>query len=81
VVAHSRYIRGDGKMSWMLDIKEVTNITNGTKYNLLTKDLINCTNTQDGQKMALYTKNGELFVREVSEFNEKLRVMIATVGF
>jgi hypothetical protein len=47
------------------------NIKNGTIYEIVQTEIINCTNAQDGQKMILYT-NGELtFCREEQEFYKK----------
>lgn len=35
------------------------------------EEVVNATNAQDGQKMVLYTRHGEYFVRETKEFHEK----------
>ncbi len=46
----------------------------GTLYDVIGR-CINCTNSEDGQKMIIYT-NGELtFVREEKEFYEKFELV------
>jgi hypothetical protein len=51
--------------------KAMLNIKKQTQYTLLSTEIINGTNAQDGQKMALYTDGEKLFVREVEEFEFK----------
>ena len=36
---------------------------------------VNCTNAHDGQRMVIYKKDGQLFVREQTEFADKFEVM------
>ena len=43
----------------------------GTVYNVLSFKIINKTNENDGMIMALYDKDGTIYVRELEEFNEK----------
>jgi hypothetical protein len=50
---------------------EMFNIKNKKPYTLLTDEVINATNNQDGQKMVLYTDGEKLYVREIEEFNNK----------
>lgn len=47
-----------------------TNKKTGKQYRVLST-VINCTNSQDGQEMVLYVKDGKMFVREINEFFEK----------
>jgi hypothetical protein len=47
------------------------NIKKQNNYTLLTDEIINSTNSQDGQKMCLYTDGKTLYVRENREFGEK----------
>lgn len=42
----------------------------GAVYNVIGK-VRNCTNSQDGQMMIVYSRDGEEYVREESEFFEK----------
>lgn len=53
------------------DPKYVVHKKTGNIYNVITSNVINCTNAQDGQQMVLYTKDGMWFVREKKEFEEK----------
>jgi hypothetical protein len=47
------------------------NIKNQHIYNVVSLRIINATNEQDGQKMILYEKDGQFFVREYEEFYKK----------
>lgn len=42
----------------------------GNKY-VVIGECLNCTNAQDGQEMVIYARDGQVFVREKSEFLEK----------
>lgn len=53
--------------------KNMVNIKSSTPYTLLTDEVINATNAQDGQKMVLYTDDKNLYVREVGEFDAKFK--------
>lgn len=53
------------------DPKYVVHKKTGNTYTVITSNVINCTNAQDGQQMVLYTKDGMWFVREKKEFEEK----------
>ena len=53
------------------DPKYVVHKKTGNVYTVITSNVINCTNAQDGQQMVLYTKDGMWFVREKKEFEEK----------
>lgn len=45
----------------------------GLDYTLF-GECTNATNSQDGQKMIIYRRNGEILVREKTEFNAKFKV-------
>ena len=52
-----------------LKIKKMIHKKTGNKYYLLSEDIINATNSNDGQLMCLYmNEDGDLFVRETKEF-------------
>lgn len=53
------------------DFKEYENIKNNKEYILLSSEVTNCTNSQDGKIMGLYTDGEKLFVREMEEFETK----------
>lgn len=46
----------------------------GNIYQVISTDVIDCTNARDGTKMVLYTREGLYFVREYKEFMEKFDV-------
>jgi len=56
-----------------MEFGEYKHLKTGNIYNVLVETTaINSTNAQDGQVMVLYeNKDGKLFVREITEFNEK----------
>ena len=54
--------------------KNVINKKNGNHYTLLTDEVVNATNKDDGAKMSLYIRNGVLYVRENVEFDSKFEV-------
>lgn len=47
------------------------NKKNNEKYMVVRSDVINTTNSNDGEKMVLYSKRGIVFVRNYDEFIEK----------
>lgn len=57
------------------------NKKNGKIYTVLAEDIINSTNSNDGQRMILYTdNNGNLYVREYSEFMVKFDKCTDKIG-
>lgn len=38
-------------------------------------EVINATNIESGQKMVLYSRDGQYYVREVEEFGEKFKTV------
>ena len=52
-------------------IKLVQNKKTKGVYQIINKEVINCTNAQDGQIMVIYTDGDKLFARELNEFEEK----------
>lgn len=46
----------------------------GNIYQIISTDVIDCTNERDGTKDVLYTREGLYFVREYKEFMEKFDV-------
>lgn len=42
----------------------------GKTYSIMSH-AIDCTNSRDGEKVAIYTDGKKVFVREIAEFNEK----------
>jgi hypothetical protein len=58
-------------------MEEYMNIKNGNIYKRMSKTFINATNgPADGQVMVGYfSKNGQLFVREINEFNQKFKLV------
>lgn len=44
------------------------------------EQVTNATNAQDGQDMVLYRRDGNLYVREVTEFHEKFTELTLKVG-
>jgi len=57
--------------------KYMLNKKNKQPYRILSNEIINATNEQDGQNMVLYKDmRGNLYVREKNEFNEKFTEMI-----
>ena len=44
----------------------------GNEYTVV-GEAINCTNAQDGQHVVIYTREGQTFVREVHEFQNKFK--------
>lgn len=55
------------------------NRKNGDEYEILGV-ATNCTNDHAGQKMQIYKKGGQLFVREAQEFHEKFELMMDSPG-
>ena len=51
--------------------KSMLNIKNQKSYTLLSSEIINATNKDDGMIMVLYTDGENLYVRELSEFGIK----------
>lgn len=43
----------------------------GHIYSVISWDIVNATNSDDGKHMVLYFRNGLFFVRELKEFNLK----------
>lgn len=61
-------------MSIFMCSKKFRHIKTGNIYELITDDVINCTNANDGQLMVIYKrpdKPNMTFVREKSEFYTK----------
>ena len=58
-------------------MKKVMNNKNKNIYFIINEDIINCTNSQDGQKMVLYSTIDfkMFFVREINEFNNKFTIL------
>lgn len=52
-------------------IKIVQNKKTRGIYQILNKEVINCTNEQDGQVMVFYADGDYLFARELKKFEEK----------
>lgn len=57
----------------MMELKEYYyHIKTGNFYRVFAFDITDATNATDGRKMVLYQNhNGDMFVREQSEFNDK----------
>lgn len=55
----------------MFDFKQFKNNKNQETYTMISDNIINATNSSDGQLMVLYSKHGKFFVREKQEFFEK----------
>ena len=52
-------------------VKKFINIKNQKSYTLLSSEIINATNKDDGMIMVLYTDGENLYVRELSKFGIK----------
>lgn len=52
---------------------EVIHLKTGNIYELV-GEAINATNANDGEIVVIYKKDGQLFVREKTEFYEKFRI-------
>lgn len=66
--------KDEGRMPWLeLPVLEVTHKKTGNKYMLVctNKPVLDCTNSRDGTEVVIYYRDGRLFVRESSEFEEK----------
>lgn len=50
------------------------NIKTGEIYVVSTFNAINATNSQDGERVVIYSRAGAVYVREVKEFLEKFHV-------
>ncbi len=50
------------------------NKKNGNAYSILSREVIDSTNTSESREMVLFTDGNRLFVREVKEFNEKFSI-------
>lgn len=54
----------------------VKNKKNGKIYLVIDRDVVNATNSQDGQRMILYIdENGDYYVREFEEFYNKFVII------
>jgi len=47
----------------------------GKIYEVYHKEVINCTNSNDNQKLVLYTNGKDIFVRDLEEFCNKFELI------
>ena len=52
---------------------EATHNKTGNKYNIL-HTAIDATNSRDGNQVVVYEKGGQVFVRDLAEFNQKFTI-------
>ena len=58
--------------------KKCKNLKNGNIYEIIREDIINCTNSNDGELMVMYKNDkfpDKIFVREKTEFYQKFEIL------
>lgn len=56
-------------------MKAVTHKKTGNRYHIVFDNVIECTNGREDLEYVVYTKDGKLFCREKTEFNQKFDTM------